>query len=71
MGISKHLKARLARLEASVASLPDLQAERERERVELCYTAKRGLMEAPMRTFRRKTVMRACGRPTVGTAMCC
>ena len=38
MGVSKHLKARLARLEASVASLPDLQAERERERVALLHS---------------------------------
>ena len=33
MGISKQLKARLARLEASVDALPDPQAERERERL--------------------------------------
>ena len=38
MGIPKHLKSRLAQLEARVASLPDPEAERERERIsELHY----------------------------------
>jgi hypothetical protein len=57
VGISKHLKARLARLEAKVEALPDLEAE-ESGRGSLSCTFLPGLLEAPSRISRRRTATR-------------